>query len=76
MKILTDKECKKAINKLSIDLKVSPRLVISRLLSENDKVDMKAGDLPIDALRCHIVIWMSNDMPDYVKGHEAPQEEK
>ena len=72
MELLTREECKKAVKMLSIDLKVSPKLVISRLLSEQDKVDMTEGLVPIDALRCHIEAWRDNDMPDYVKGHEAP----
>jgi hypothetical protein len=72
MELLSAEDCKKVISKLGFELGVSPRLVISRLLSEEDKVDMKGGCLPIEALRCHIEVWMGNDMPDYVKGHEAP----
>jgi len=72
MELLSAKDCKKIISKLGFELGVSPKLVISRLLSEEDKVDMKAANLPLEALRCHIRAWMDNDMPDYVKGHEAP----
>lgn len=73
MELLSAEDCKKIISKLGFELGVSPRLVILRLLSEEDKVDMMEGNLSIDALRCHIEVWRDNDMPDYVKGQDAPE---
>lgn len=64
----TKEECKKIISSLGFKLGVSPNLIATRLLSEEDKLDMLAGDLPIVALECHIGVWMDNGMPDYAHG--------
>ena len=50
----------------------SPKLIATRLLSEEDKQDMLNGDLPIEALECAIKVWMSNVMPDYAHGLTDP----
>ena len=55
---------------------VRPRLIVERLMSEEDKEDMRNGDLPIEALECHIRVWMDNGMPDYAHGLTMPLEEE
>lgn len=66
MELLTIEECKAIIKKLSKALCVRPVLITQRLLSKEDKQDMKQGDLPIESLKCHIITWLNNGMPDYV----------
>lgn len=69
-------ECKKILSKLGFKLGVSPSLIATRLLSEDDKQDMVNGDLPLDALECHIKVWKDNGMPDYAHGKTDPMEKK
>ena len=63
--MLTENECKKILFKLGIELGVSPNLISTRLLDDQDKVDMMAGDLTIDSLRAHTEVWRDQGMPDY-----------
>lgn len=69
---LTDLDCKKILSKLGLKLGVSPKLIATRLLSEDDKQDMRNGDLPIDSLETHIRVWMDAGMPDYAHGLDTP----
>jgi len=66
--LLSDDDCKAIISKVCKKLCVRPRLVVERLLSEDDKNDMRNGELPIEALECAIQVWVSNGMPDYAHG--------
>jgi hypothetical protein len=47
---------------------VSPKLISTRLLSEEDKGDMLAGHLSEEALECHIQVWKVAGMPDIAHG--------
>ena len=69
---LTDDACKKIIRMLASKYKINPRLIVTRLISEDDKNDMRSGNLPIEALETHIKIWIKNGMPDYVNGTTEP----
>jgi|FreactTroBogLake_1042271.scaffolds.fasta_scaffold07702_2 hypothetical protein len=62
----TKDECKRILSKLGFKLGVSPTLISTRLLSEEDKQDMMDGKLPLDALELHIRVWISNKTPNYV----------
>jgi hypothetical protein len=64
----TQQECKKILFNLGLKLGVSPRLIATRLLSDEDKEDMVNGLIPLDALETHVKVWMDNKMPDYVNG--------
>lgn len=68
----TKQECQKIISNMGWLCGCSPKLIATRLLSEEDKQDMLNGDLPIDALECAIKVWMSNGMPDYAHGLTDP----
>ncbi|HEY2811787.1 MAG TPA: hypothetical protein VGJ00_10425 [Rhabdochlamydiaceae bacterium] len=68
----TKEECKKILFNLGIELGVSPNLVVTRLLSDQDKVDMLAGYLPIESLRAHVEVWRDSGMPDYAHGKFEP----
>lgn len=68
MQVLTTNECKRILSKLGFKLGVSPALVATRLLSDEDKQDMQNGDLTIESLECAIKSWMFNGMPDYANG--------
>jgi hypothetical protein len=69
---LTDSECKDIIRKLGKRLNVEPRLITTRLMSEDDKQDMREGNLPVKSLEVHIKVWMDNGMPDYAHGKTIP----
>lgn len=65
---MTEKECKKILFNIGIELGVSPRLIATRLLDDRDKADMMAGYLTIDALRTAVEVWRDNGMIDYAHG--------
>jgi hypothetical protein len=71
-KIQTKQECQKIISTLGWLSGCSPKLIATRLLSEDDKQDMLNGDLEIEALECAVKVWMSNGMPDYANGTTEP----
>ena len=68
----TKEECQKIISKMGWLCGCSPRLIATRLLSEEDKQDMLSGELPIETLECAVKVWMSNGMPDYAHGLTNP----
>lgn len=68
----TREECKRVLSKLGFKLGVSPSLIATRLLSEDDKQDMLNGDLPIEALECAVMLWKDAGMPDYAHGLTDP----
>lgn len=72
MELLTKEECKKIISRVGFELGVSPKLIITRLLSDEDKNDMVVGFLKIEALKLNISVWMGNGMPDYAHGKTVP----
>lgn len=69
---LANEECKDIIRRLGKRLNVEPRLITTRLMSEEDKQDMREGNLPVKALECHIKVWMAAGMPDYAHGKTIP----
>ena len=69
----TTKECQTILFNLGIEFGVSPKRILSHLLSDSDKSDMLAGKLSIDELRCHVVAWKANGMNDLV-GRPKPEE--
>ena len=68
----TKDECKKIISKIAWSCGCSPRLIATRLLSEDDKRDMLNGDLPTESLECAVRVWMRYGMPDYAHGLTDP----
>lgn len=69
---LTDSECKDIIRRLGKRLNVEPRLITTRLISEDDKQDMREGNLPVKSLEVHVKVWMENGMCDYAHGKTIP----
>jgi len=65
---MTKDECKKILSKIGFKLGVSPNLIRFRLLSDNDKVDMLNGLIPIVELEANTKVWRDNGMPDYAHG--------
>lgn len=51
---------------------VSPSLISTRLLSEDDKADMRNGLIEQHALDGHVKAWKDVHMPEYSKGHTRP----
>lgn len=68
----TKAECQKILSNLGWLFGVSPRLIATRLLSEDDKRDMLNAELPMDTLECAVRVWIENKMPDYANGHRSP----
>jgi len=73
-KKLDDNTCKNIIRDLGRRLNVDPKLIVTRLLSEDDKNDMRNGDLPLNALKLHIEVWIKAGLPDYAHGLTEPME--
>lgn len=75
--LLTDEECKAIIKSVAIKLCARAQLIATRLLTEEDKNDMRQGNLSIEVLEDHIKVWIENGMPDYAHGkHETYAEEQ
>lgn len=76
--ILSDKACVAIIKQLAKELAVEPKLITTRLMSEDDKNDMRNGDLPRESLKLHIELWKKAGYPDYAHGKTIPlaQEER
>ncbi len=72
----TTDECKCMLSKIGFKLGVSPRLISTRLLSDDDKQDMLDGNLPIEALECAVKVWMDAGMPNYAHGDSTPYQQK
>lgn len=52
--MLSTEQCKKILFNLGIEFGVSPALISTRMLSDQDKCDMLNGDLTIDDLRASV----------------------
>jgi hypothetical protein len=65
---LTDKACKAIIIQIAKELDVEARLITTRLMSEDDKNDMRNGNLPRESLKLHVQIWKKSGYPDYAHG--------
>lgn len=72
LKPLTDNECKDIIRRLAKRHEVEARLITTRLISDEDKQDMREGNLTAKSLDCHIKVWKQNGMPDYRQGKNEP----
>lgn len=70
----SDGACKALIKSLARKLGVEARLITTRLLSEDDKNDLRNGDLPTSSLECHIQAWIAKGCPDYAHGNTEPLE--
>lgn len=71
-KQLSDSECKEIIRRLEQRLGVDPALIVTRLMDESDKQDMRDGNLPVKSLECHIKVWKKAGYPDYAHGKDIP----
>ena len=61
----TDKVCKEIIRTLARKLGIDPpSLFTTRLMSEEDKEDMRQGLLTIEAIEAHIKVWKDTGMRD------------
>lgn len=54
---LTDDACKKIIKRIALKHNVEPRIITTMLMSEADKDDMRAGNLPVDVLDKYVELW-------------------
>lgn len=51
---------------------VKASLLSTRLLSKEDKQDMLNGELPMDSLENHVIVWKQNGMADCTNGNLMP----
>jgi hypothetical protein len=64
---LSDEVCKNIIRRLARKHGIiPPSLITTKLMSEDDKNDMRNGLLPISALEAHIVVWKEQGCEDKV----------
>lgn len=68
----TREQCQKIIFNVGLKFGVSPKLIATRLLSDDDKQDMLNNELPIEALECAVMLWKDAGMPDYAHGLTDP----
>ncbi len=69
---LTKEDCQRRLFKIGLKLGVSPKLIATRLLSEEDKSDMLNGLISDELLITGVELWVKNGMPDYAHGKFAP----
>ena len=63
----TDEVCKKIILTLARKHGIKPAsLITTRLMSEDDKNDMRKGLLTVEVLELHIKVWKAAGMRDLV----------
>ena len=75
-KPITDIECKEIIKRLAKRLNVDASLVTTRLMSQEDKQDMREGKLLGKALETHIKVWKKSGYPNYANGKTVPLAEE
>lgn len=64
MTTLSDAQCKKLISNAAWYCGVSPRLITTKLLSEQDKQDMRNGEPPQEALTNHVEAFRDAGLPN------------
>lgn len=69
---LTDAACKNIIISLARKLGINPRLVTTRLMSDEDKNDMRNGDVPIKMLELYLKLWIEEGLPNHREGKTVP----
>lgn len=55
---------------------IDAALIHNKLLSNEDKDDFHAGNLPLSALDLHVKVWIEKGMPDYAHGELCVLAEK
>lgn len=63
----TADECRRMIFNVGLKCGASPKLISTRLLSDDDKNDMLAGSVNEVYLEGAVRVWIENGMPNYVK---------
>jgi hypothetical protein len=64
----TKEQCQRKLFQIGIKLGVSPKLIATRLLSEEDKRDMLQGLIEDDSLLTAVKIWINGGMCNYAQG--------
>ncbi len=63
---LSVEQCKDVLRTVGKMFCVKPEWISTKLLSSDDKEDMKNGELPIESLIAHVKVWVEHGMLDYV----------
>ena len=69
---MTRDEVFRILSKLGFALGVSPNLIITRLLDDNDLTNAMIAGLDISSLRASIAVWRDNGFCDYAHGKTVP----
>jgi len=72
MDVLSVSECKNILNKIGSELKVSPKLISTRLLNDYDKSLLMSGLLEMSSLKLFVAVWRDMGMPDHAHGRHVP----
>ena len=64
MKKLDVNECKSLVFKAAIECGVSPRIIITELLTDDDKKDIENGELKLAGLILHVKTWLNSGKPN------------
>jgi len=73
---ISNKICINQIKKIAEKYKINPRLITTRLMSEDDKADMRQGNLPKSILDLHVQVWIKKGMPNYREGSTIPMKDE
>lgn len=65
--MLTSDECRRMIFNVGVKCGVSPKLIATRLLSDDDKNDMLAGLIDETYLEQAVRVWMDNGKPNCLR---------
>ena len=65
-KELTKEDCKRMLSRIGLKLGVSPTLISTILLSEEDKQDMLNGLISEDRLELFVSVWKSTGMQNMI----------
>lgn len=66
--IRSDALCKEIIRFLAKRHKIDPKLIVTKLMSEDDKNDLRDGNLSENVFSKHIEVWIKKGCPDYRNG--------
>jgi uncharacterized protein YaeQ len=66
---LSDEACKLIIRRLAKRYNIDAKDIVTKLMSEDDKQDMREGNLPYNVLVLYIEVWIEMGMPNQNRAH-------
>jgi hypothetical protein len=65
---VTDIACKAIIKDIAAKFTIDPILITTKLMSEDDKNDLRSGELSPKILELHVKAWIALGMPNHRAG--------